>query len=183
MFFSFEGNKKEHRFWKNILKPTGVLDLPYDESLSVAELNEQRKAQLMNIDYNSPFRMGLCVFISMPSAPIGPWSGIAGVQKLIGAKAMRELEKEETLRIIECAKKFLSPKGVAVAFQKNAWNALCSDKDPKYDIKLARAGELKGTLMGNSKIPLLCVPPTRLSGPCSDILRQLLKGYTLPKIY
>ena len=26
---SFEGNKKEHRFWKSILKPAGVLDLPY----------------------------------------------------------------------------------------------------------------------------------------------------------
>lgn len=32
MFFSFEGNKKEHRFWKHILKPAGVLDLPYDEN-------------------------------------------------------------------------------------------------------------------------------------------------------
>lgn len=25
MFFSFEGDKKEHRFWKRILKATGVL--------------------------------------------------------------------------------------------------------------------------------------------------------------
>jgi hypothetical protein len=32
MFFSFEGNKKEHRFWKHILKPAGVLDLPYDKN-------------------------------------------------------------------------------------------------------------------------------------------------------
>ena len=32
MFFSFEGNKKEHRFWKHILKPAGLLDLPYDEN-------------------------------------------------------------------------------------------------------------------------------------------------------
>jgi hypothetical protein len=32
MFFSFEGNKKEHRFWKHILKPACVLDLPYDEN-------------------------------------------------------------------------------------------------------------------------------------------------------
>ena len=31
MFFSFEGNKKEHRFWKHILQPAGVLDLPYDK--------------------------------------------------------------------------------------------------------------------------------------------------------
>jgi len=32
MFFSFEGNKKEHRFWKRILQPAGVLDFPYDEN-------------------------------------------------------------------------------------------------------------------------------------------------------
>ena len=32
MFFSFERNKKEHRFWKHILQPVGVLDLPYDEN-------------------------------------------------------------------------------------------------------------------------------------------------------
>jgi len=77
MFFSFEGNKKEHRFWKHILQPAGVLNLPYDENLSVAELNKQRKKQLLNLDYKSPFRIGLCVFISMPSARSGPWSGIA----------------------------------------------------------------------------------------------------------
>ena len=27
MFFSFEGDKKEHRFWKRILQPAGVLKL------------------------------------------------------------------------------------------------------------------------------------------------------------
>ena len=32
MFFSFEGNKKEHRFWNLILKPAGVLNLQYDEN-------------------------------------------------------------------------------------------------------------------------------------------------------
>jgi hypothetical protein len=32
MFFSFEGNKKEHRFWKDILGKADVLDLPYDEN-------------------------------------------------------------------------------------------------------------------------------------------------------
>ena len=32
MFFSFEGNKKEHRFWKHTLKLAGLFDLPYDEN-------------------------------------------------------------------------------------------------------------------------------------------------------
>jgi len=139
---------------------------------------------LLNLRYDSPFRIGLCVFISMPSAPSGPWSGIAGVQKLIGAKAMKELEKEESQRVIECAKKFLGSNGVAVAFQKNAWNGLKSDKDISYSIDDARNGKLKGTLKDAPNIPLLGVPPTRLSGPCSGMLRQLLEeqGYkSLPK--
>jgi len=182
MFFSFEGNKKEHRFWKDILAKAGVLQLSYDEKHLIMELNEHRKSQLLNLDYDSPFRIGLCVFISMPSAPSGPWSGIAGVQKLIGAKAMRELEKEESLRVIECAKKFLSPKGVVVTFQKNAWNGLKSDCNVSYSIDDAKNGNLKDTLKDMSEIPLIGVPPTRLSGPCSKILRQLLdkQGYNLP---
>jgi hypothetical protein len=196
MFFSFEGDKKEHRFWKRILQPAGVLNLPYDENLSIEELNEHRKKQLLEIKYESPFRIGLCVFISIPSAssgkwsrvtgvqsaPSGKWSGVAGVHKLFGAKAMRDLEKEESLRVIECAKKFLSPNGIAVAFQKNAWNALKSESDILYRQEDAKKGKLIGTLKGMPNIPLLGVPPTRLSGPCSKILGQLLeeKGYTLP---
>jgi hypothetical protein len=184
MFFSFEGDKKEHRFWNRILQPAVALNLPCDKKLSFKELNEQRKNQLLNLDYRSPFRVGLCVFISMPSAPSGKWSGVNGIQRLIGAKALRELEKEESLRVIECAKKFLTPNGIAVAFQKNAWNALRSDKDPEYKLDKAKIGKLKGTLKEMPNIPLLGVPPTRLSGPCSKILRQLLEkqGYKiLPK--
>ena len=181
MFFSFEKDKKEHRFWRDILTKSGVLELSFDSNLPVTELNERRKNQLLNLDYNSPFRIGLCVFISMPSKASGPWSGIAGVQKLIGAKAMKKLEKEESKRIIECAQKFLEPKGVAVAFQKNAWNALRSDKAPEYTLDKAKNGKLKGRLKEMPNIPLFGVPPTRLSAPCSGILRQLLKeqGYSL----
>ena len=181
MFFSFEGDKKEHRFWKHILKPAGVLELSYDKKLSVSALNKHRINQLLNLDYKSPFRIGLCVFISMPSAPSGPWSGIAGVQKLIGAKAMRRLEVEETRRIIECSKKFLSPNGVAVAFQKNAWNGLKSDEDIPYSLEQAKKGGLIGSFKSMPNIPLHGVSPTRLSGPCSRVLRQLLieKGYNL----
>jgi len=182
MFFSFEGDGKEHRFWKRILQAAGILELKQSANNgSVDELNESRKKQLLELKYESLFRIGLCVFISMPSASDGPWSGIAGVQKLIGAKAMRRLEVEESQRVIECAQKFLAPNGVAVAFQKNAWNGLKSDEDVSYSIEVARRGELIGTLKGMPNIPLLGVPPTRLSGPCSRILQRLLEkqGYTL----
>ena len=182
MFFSFEGNKKEHRFWKNILQPSGVLNLPYDKNPSVEELNESRKKQLLNLKYKSPFRIGLCVYISMPSTSDGksPWTGVAGVQKLIGSKAMEKLEKEESQRVIECAKKFLTPNGAAVAFQKNAWNSLKSDGDVSYSVDDAKNGKLKGSLKDMPEIPLIGVPPTRLSGPCSKVFRKVLKGYNLP---
>ena len=181
MFFSFEGNKKEHRFWKNILKPANVLNLSYDDNFTYEALNESRKKQLLNLNYESPFRIGLCVYISIPSASNGPWSGIAGVHKLLGTKAMERIEMEEQKRVLECAQKFLSPNGIAVAFQKNAWNGLKSDSDVSYSIENAKKGELIGTLKGVPNIPLLGVPPTRLFGPCSKILRQLMEeqGYTI----
>ena len=174
VFFSFEGQGKEHPFWKIIMRKSGVLKFPDHSNLSVEKLNNQRKKHLVKLEYDSPFRIGLCVFISMPSAPSKDYSGVAGIQKLIGAKAMRVLEKAEQGRVLECAREFLSPDGAVIAFQKNAWNGLRSESDPMYDRKLARAGELKGTLIGHSKIPLFCVPPTRLVGPCREVLRKLL---------
>ena len=174
MFFSFEGDGNEHRFWKSILKPSGILDLSFDTKQSVGELNKQRRASLLSLYYDSPFRVGLCVFISMPSAPGGIWGGIAGVQRLIGVRALSRLEQAETVRVLECAKKFLNPKGAIVTFQKNAWNNFRSDEDPEYGIALAKTGNLKGTLKGSQKIPILCVPPTRLSVPCRRILNRFL---------
>ncbi len=175
MFFALEKGKKEHRFWKGVLENAGVLKLNQsNNNASVEEVNESRKKQFLDLNYDSSFRIGLCVFISMPSAPSKNYSGVAGIHKLIGAKAMRELEKEERKRVLKCAREFLSPDGAVVTFQKNAWNGLRSENDPKYDKKLARTGELKGTLIGDSKIPLFCVPPTRLVGPCREVLRQHL---------
>lgn len=174
MFFSFEGTGKEHRFWSRILKPAGVLDLSFDPGRSVAELNRERREALLNLEYESRFCIGMAVIISMPSAPGGPWGGIAGVQKLIGAKAMRRLEQAETQRVLECARKFVGRNGAVIAFQKNAWENLRSEKDPPYDVKKARAGKLNGMLKGAAGVPLFCVPPTRLSGPCSKVLKKVV---------
>ena len=174
MFFSFKDKGKENRFWKSILKPARILELPFDPTQSVGKLNTQRGQSLFSLKYDSPFRIGLCVFISMPSAAGGKWGGVAGIQKLLGAKTFRKLEQAEQGRVLECAKKLVNFNGAVVTFQKNAWNALCSDGDPEYSIDLARTGKLKGTLKGNEKIPLLCVPPTRLSGPCRRILNRFL---------
>lgn len=177
MFFSFEGNGTEHRFWKSILKNSGILRLSYDKNLPADKLNDIRKTQLLDLDYDSPFRIGLCVLITMPSAPGGSWGGVAGVQKLVGARAFRKLEQEESARVLKLAQKFINPRGAGIAFQKNAWNSLRSEIDQPYSIAAARAGALKGTLRGHSDLPLFCVPPTRLSGPCTHALRRLRKKW------
>ena len=112
----------------------------------------------------------------MPSAPGGTWGGVAGVQKLIGVKALRKLEQEECVRILKLAEEFINPKGAVIVFQKNAWNNLRSEQDPKYGIKAARAGSLEGTLKGHNGLNLVCVPPTRLAGPCCRVLTKMLKN-------
>jgi len=137
-------------------------------------LNDRRKNQLWNIDYDTPFQIGLTVFISMPSAASGKWGGVAGIQRLIGARAFRKLEREETQRIHDLVNSFKLKSGAIVAFQKNAWNALRSEKDRKYSIDLAKKGMLKGTFNEMAKIPIYGVPPTRLVGPCRDRLKTFL---------
>ena len=172
MFFSFESGGREHRFWKNILRPTGVLDLALEDSLPVEERNVSRRERILNLDYDSCFCIGLTVFISMPSAASGKWSGIAAIKRLIGLKALRRLESYERERVIDCAKVFLGHRGAVVAFQKNAWDNLRSPSAPEYSIAKAKAGKLKGTLANLSSIPLYCIPPTRLAGPARQVLNN-----------
>ena len=69
---------------------------------------------------------------------------------------------------------FIGTHGKVLVFQKNAWNGLKSDSDPAYNIIFARDGTLIGRLKGTTGIQLLAVPPTRLSGPCSRVLKLLI---------
>ena len=174
MFFSSKNDGKENRFWKHLLHPAGVLDLVFAEGLSTKDRNKLRLERMLALNYDTPFRIGLCVYWSMPSAAGGIWSGVAGVRKLLGSKAMSQLESVERERIMSYARKFLEPGGVVVAFQKNAWEGLRSEGDPPYSIDLAKRGKLIGSLGGMPDIPLFGAPPTRLIGPCRKVLRQLL---------
>ena len=110
----------------------------------------------------------------MPSAPGGKWGGVAGIQKLIGAKAMRRLEQAERKRVVECSRDFLANDGEVVSFRKNAWGTLKSDEDPPYNINLAKAGKLMGKMKKCPDIHLFGVPPTRIIGPCRGILKMFL---------
>ena len=181
MFFSPENDGKENRFWKHLLKPAGVLDLVFAEGLSTKDRNKLRLEHMLAVKYDPPFRIGLCVYWSMPSSAGGPWSGVAGIRKLIGKRALERLERAERERVMEVIMRFLEPEGVVVTFQKDTWNGLRSFDDPEYSIELAKAGKLRGTVNGLPHISLFGVPPTRLVGPARKVLRQVLteEGYRL----
>jgi hypothetical protein len=174
MFFSSVKDGKENRFWKYVLKPAGVLDLVFAERMSTKDRNKARLEHLLVLNYDTPFRIGLCVYWSMPSSAGGSWSGVAGIRSLLGKKAMEELESFERARVLEAADKFLNKEGMAVTFQKNAWEGLCSEHDPPYNIAAAKEGKLRGSLRGMKRVSLYGVPPTRLVGPCRRVLERFL---------
>lgn len=171
MFFSFEGNGKEHRMWNSILRPSEILDLPKETGSTLKKMNDARRKRILSLEYDSKFRIGMCVFITMPSPAGGKWAGVAGIERLFGRRAFQRLEVEEANRVVDIAKGFIKRKGAVVAFQKNGWNALRNDADPAYGIEEARSCRLRGNLEG-TKIPLFGVPPTRLTGPCSKALSK-----------
>lgn len=177
MFFSSRNDGKENRFWKHVLKPAGILDLALAEGLSTKDRNKLRLERMLALNYDTPFRMGLCVYWSMPSSAGGHWSGVAGIRSLLGKKAMEELESFERERVLEAAKKFLNNRGIAVTFQKDAWEGLCSEHDPPYSITSAKEGTLRGRVRGMKNVPLYGVPPTRLVGPCRRVLEQFLRHH------
>jgi hypothetical protein len=174
MFFAFDDDGRENRFWRSLLKPAGVMDISSENRLPASEKNRMRSRKILALDYDSPFRIGFCVFMSMPSSAGGPWAGVAGIRKLIGSRAMKRLEAFERERVMACAKRFLGHKGIAVAFQKDAWNNLRSEKDPLYSLNAAKNGTLRGSLRERPTVLLFGVPPTRLLGPSRRVLRKVV---------
>ena len=173
MFFSFEKDRKRHRFWK-MLDKVGIFPI-ISEKTSVDEQNEIRKRKILESDYDSPFQIGLTVFHSMPSsASDEKWSGVKGIHKLLGIKALRRLEQEEKIRALDTIKKFVAPNGAVIVFQKNAWENLKSVGDPTYKYDIVRQKGFVRKVDGLD-VELICVPPTRLSGPCARILKKHLK--------
>lgn len=52
MFFSYERDKKEHRFWKDILGPANILSASCDAGSSIEELNAARRDQIMDLTFS-----------------------------------------------------------------------------------------------------------------------------------
>lgn len=165
MFFSFESNGREHRFWK-VLKKAGLLSFTSNQnssSIDMADRNLLRKKELFELAYNSPFRIGLTVFFSMSSgASDTKWAGVAGLKNLFGTKALRRIKASEKARVERIIRKFLSPsKGVVFAFQKDAYLGIKSLTTPDYDKDKVNEGKLVGVCQCDPNIRLFCLPPTR----------------------
>jgi len=180
MFFTSEGkNGKEHRFWKNILPKGGIKGLCF-KGLPEDERNDKRRDAMLKLDYQSPYRIGLCVLISFPSNAsrdskneLGDYSGIQGVRRLFGSEAFKELVRHERKRVMTLIREFVTRDGAVFTFQSDAWNELRSEKDSGYSISKAKAGKLKGTVAGmNDEIRLFGLPPTRLSRPAGEALKK-----------
>jgi len=175
MFFSSEGkNGGEHRFWKSILPKAGINDLNLKDIQEEGKRNQQRLRALLKLNYKAPIRIGLCVLISFPSAASGDYSGIQGVNRLFGSKAMTELVKYENERVLSIIKEFVAPNGAVFTFHTDAWSGLKRYQDSVYDISKAMAGRLEGRVAEMPEIRLFGLPPTRLSGPAGEALKKFL---------
>jgi hypothetical protein len=174
MFFAFEGNGQEHRFWHQILQPAGILDFNHPLT-AYGDKNATRKKQILRLEYASPYRVGLSVFLSMPSGSSGPRSGVAGIHWLLGGKALRKLQIEENKRFFKNLKQFMPHGGTVVTFQKNAWNSLKSANAEDYSQKIVNSTGIINILSKRPDITFICVPPTRLATVSCGIIKRCLE--------
>ncbi len=118
-FFAGEKNRREHRFWR-ALRESGIMS--FDEGACDTDASKTRA--MLDLAYVSPFRIGLAVFYSMPSPASDPkWSGVAGLRRLFGARALREIAECEKRRVEGLISEFMlgQPGGAVLTFQKDAY--------------------------------------------------------------
>lgn len=161
--FAYEKEGQEHRFWR-LLDETGVLtflDLPPISS-DLKENIETRRNSLLELNYRSPFRIGIAVFYSLPSSASDKvWQGVSGIKKLLGANAFQKISLQEEARISLLVSRFIGSWGGIITFQKDAYESVRSQDTPAYDQQLARQGKLVGNYRKGQHILLAGAPPTR----------------------
>ena len=158
-FFAGEKGKEEHRFWP-ILAKAGIVSFKNFSE----EVNTARTRALFGLDYESPFRIGLAVFYSMPSPASAPkWSGVAGLRKLFRAEALRKIAEWERKRVDGLIDEFVAvnPDGAVIAFQKDAYMGVKDNKSQESVV--ARKGERFAVeaRCSSSGVRLFRMPPTR----------------------
>lgn len=165
MCFASEGSEREHRFW-TALRHAGLLEFSSDSqtrSCALEERNRIRKQELFQLDYASPFRIGIAVYFSLPSPASDPkWSGVSGLRRLFGARALRLIAARENERISDLMRVFMDRPGGIIAFHRDAYEGVRSASTPPYALKAALNGRLLGQARYGAHILLAGAPPTRL---------------------
>ena len=177
MCFAFEGSGREHRFWV-ALRRAGLLEFSSDShtrAYTLEERNRIRKQELFRLDYTSPFRIGIAVYFSLPSAASDPkWSGVSGLHRLFGARALHLIAARENERISDLVRGVMDRPGGILAFQRAAYEGVRSESTPPYTRALARSGRLLGQARYGTHVLLAGAPPTRLLNSATDL--QSLAG-------
>ncbi|PIO04519.1 hypothetical protein COT48_00005 [Candidatus Woesearchaeota archaeon CG08_land_8_20_14_0_20_47_9] len=152
VYYAFETNGSEHRFWK-ILRKLGFIDLPFDLKLM--------KSTFFDLDYVSPFRIGIDVTFTFPSsASAQSWSGVQGLQKLFGVKALEKIFLSEKVRIQKLVTGFFKDNIVTIiAVQKDAYNMFAKNT---YSLNKAVIGKLSSIYdLEGRDFRIYGAPPTR----------------------
>lgn len=166
MFFAYEGNRSEHRFWKS-LNNAGILSFntPFD--------NCQKRKREFLCNQQSRYLIGLAVVYTMPSPPSDKvWGGVNGLKKLFGATAFLKITCQEKYRIEKIIQKFCGNNGSVIVFQKDAYLSIKDAQSPDYSRGMASRGELIGHCSNGNK--LFCAPPTRYNNN-AEILKKFIK--------
>jgi hypothetical protein len=158
-FFAGEKGKKEHRFWPTLAE-AGIISF---RNMS-GDIPTFRTRALFNLNYESPFRIGLSVFYTTPSpASDGKWSGVAGLRKLFRARAFREIALCEKKRVDKIIQEFISNdiRGAVIVFQKDAYLGVKDDNSQERVVAEESKWCVVESQCSFSQIRLFRMPPTR----------------------
>lgn len=158
-FFAAKKGRSEHRFWP-ILEKAEIISFRN----TTEDINTSRTRCLFNLDYESPFRIGLAVFYSMPSpASDFKWSGVAGLNKLFRARAFREITSYEKKRVESIIREFIwnDSRGAVIVFQKDAYLGVKDDDSQESVVVEEGKWCVIEARCSSSKVRLFRMPPTR----------------------
>ena len=160
IYFAYEGNGSEHRFWK-VLRELGYID--------ISPNHKTIKEDFFNLKYKSPFRLGFEVLYTFPSSASKPkWSGVTGIVRLFGKKVMKLMFESEKARVLPLIREFIKDGGAIIALQKDAYNSVALNN---YNQSQAKIYKLKSVF--DNSIRIYGTPSTRLFYSMKDLLRNI----------
>lgn len=121
-FFARKKEGKDPPIWQTLAN-SEVLFFDGTEE----DINSFRTQALFNLDYDSPFRIGMAVFYSIPSpASDKIWGGVNGLKKLFRADAFKKITEIEKMRIEPLVQKYVgnNVRGAVVTFQQDAYKGV-----------------------------------------------------------